>query len=292
MQPLKHITGEAHVALAYGMEEAVFLDAILFWYRTNRANAKPEHYHDGRYWTYNSVKAFEEVFPWWNGGQIRRIIARCKDKGALLAGNFNEDQRDRTIWYSPSDELLALYGEPGGENCSCRKQQMQENETAPTLAENGECNIRNTCSTHVETDTKYPPIVPPEGDGTAPCEQSGSDKPKPKHTRRDKSAPTHDPYAFETFWAAYPRKDDRKAAIRAWDKLKPDRDLCRVMYTALKRQRGCPQWTKDDGQYIPMFSTWLNGEKWKNQGVDLSLISQPQAQGGARGQVKDLEVTL
>ena len=83
---LTQINGYAHVAERYGFEEAVFLHSLMFWYRTNRGNDR--NFHDGRWWTYNSVKAFEEVFPWWNGGQIRRIIIRCREKGALLDGNY------------------------------------------------------------------------------------------------------------------------------------------------------------------------------------------------------------
>ena len=58
---LTHISGYAHVAERYGFEEAVFLDAIVFWYRTNKAENR--NFRDGRWWTYNSIKAFEEVFP-------------------------------------------------------------------------------------------------------------------------------------------------------------------------------------------------------------------------------------
>ena len=105
---------------------------------------------------------------------------------------------------------------------------------------------------------------------------------KPKRGRRDKSAPAHSPEAFEIFWESYPRKDNRKKAIDAWDKLKPDQALCRVMYGALKRQCQSEQWAEDGGKYIPMFSTWLNQRRWENQGVDLSLLktSKPPASSG------------
>lgn len=132
MTPLTHVYGEGHVAAEYGLEEAVFLHSLMFWYRTNRGN--DQNFHDGRWWTYNSVKAFEEVFPWWTGAQIRRIISRCKDKGALLAGNYNKDQRDRTAWYTPSDKLLALYGE----KCICQNEQMQSLEGSDTFDESSE----------------------------------------------------------------------------------------------------------------------------------------------------------
>ena len=264
MTPLTHIQGEGHVAVAYGMEEAVFLDAIMFWYRANRSDDR--NFYDGRWWTYNSVKAYEAIFPWWTAGQIRRIIARCREKGALLAGDYNEDRRDRTAWYSPSDELLAMYGE--SENCICRKQQMQSPKTTDSDDENGKCNIRKPCSNHVETDMT--PCSPPAGDAPAPGEF------RPKGARAVKSMPVHDPEAFEKLWEIYPRKDSRKATIRAWDKLKPDRGLCRVMYFEIKRQRRSEQWNEAGGKFIPMFYTWLNGRRWENEGVDLSLLDRPQ----------------
>lgn len=69
-------------------------------------------------------------------------------------------------------------------------------------------------------------------------------------------------------------------AVRAWDKLKPDLELCRVMLAALKRDKQSLQWTKDNGQYIPHFSTWLNQRRWEDEGEDLSLLSQAQDAGG------------
>jgi len=280
---LTQISGYAHVAERYGFEEAVFLNSIVYWYRENRANDR--NFRDGRWWTYNSIKAFEEVFPWWSAKQIRRIANSCREQGAIIAGEYNEDRRDRSLWYTPGDELLALYGlEAETGKCTCPNGQMQLPKVADGSAQTGECIQRKPCSDHVETDMKDPPIVPPEGDGAAsgasPEQEAPADKPKSKRTRRRKSAPTHDPEAFEIFWQKYPRKDSFDAAVRAWDKLKPDRALCRVMYAALKRQRGSPQWTKDDGQYIPLFSTWLNGGKWKDQGVDLSLLSPARRDDG------------
>lgn len=275
MTPLTQIHADGRVAERYGLEEAIFLHALMFWYRTNRGNN--QNFHDGRWWTYNSVKAFEEIFPWWTAGQIRRVIARCKEKGAMLTGSFAEDRRDRTAWYTPSNELLMLYGE--NVNCICTNQQMQSQEPADSDAENDKCNIRNTWGNHGETDMT--PCSPPAGDSVS-AESGPKDKPqpKPKRAQRDKSAPAHDPEAFETFWAKYPRKDGRKAAIRAWDKLKPDKPLCRTMYAALKRQRGSSQWAEDGGRYIPLFSTWLNGRKWEDQGVDLSLLTAPPDTSG------------
>ena len=266
MTPLTHISGYAHVAERYGLEESIFLHRIMGWYRINKANDR--NLRDGRWWTYNSVKAFEALFPWWNAGQIRRIIDRCREKGALLAGNYNEDRKDRTAWYSPSDELLALYGEACDESdtCICRNQQMHLTETADTFDENGKCNIRKT--NRNQEGTNITPCSPPTGDAPA-----GKSTPK-------KSEPKYKPDTFEYFWQRYPKKKSRQAAIRAWDKLKPNKELCYLMLAALERDRSSPQWAEQDGQYIPHFSTWLNQRRWEDEGVDLSLLPQARDAGG------------
>ena len=265
MTPLTHISGYAHVAERYGFEEAVFLDAIVFWYRANKAENR--NFRDGRWWTYNSIKAFEEVFPWWSTKQLRRIANSCRDQGALIAGEYNEDRRDRSLWYTPGDELLALYGLAEMGNCTCPNGQMHEPERAHECAQMGECNIRNTCSNHVETNMDTP-CSPPAGD--APAEKKTSGKSEPKYK----------PQTFDYFWQRYPKKRSRQAAIRAWDKLKPDKALCYTMKAALERDISSPEWAEQDGQYIPHFSSWLNQRRWEDEGVDMSLIPQAQDAGG------------
>ena len=134
---LTQINGYAHVAERYGFEEAVFLDSIVFWYRANRANDR--NFRDGRWWTYNSIKAFEEIFPWWSAKQIRRIANSCRDQGAIIAGEYNEDRRVRSLWYTPGDELLALYGIAETGKCICPNGQMQMPDQANASAQTGKC---------------------------------------------------------------------------------------------------------------------------------------------------------
>lgn len=106
--PLTFGMSVGHVAVKYGYEEAGFLNHLIFWYKNNRDNNR--NFYEGRWWTWNTVTALSQSFPWWTTKQLRRIIDSCKAQGALLVGNFNEDGRDRTLWYSPSDELLTMYG--------------------------------------------------------------------------------------------------------------------------------------------------------------------------------------
>lgn len=89
------------LAKKYGLEEAILLQNIIFWIAKNKANGK--HQYDGRTWTYNSIKAFTELFPFWSERQIRRILKSLIQQGALIAGNYNKLPFDRTLWYALKD---------------------------------------------------------------------------------------------------------------------------------------------------------------------------------------------
>ena len=149
MKPLDRISGYAHVAQCYGLEEAIFLDSLMFWYKENRANQR--NYRDGRWWTYNSVNALSQMLPWWSVKQLRRIAESCRNKGAVLSENYNEDQRDRTLWYTPSDELLALYGMSEEGNCICPNGQTDLPERADTFAQMGKSYIEHVEICEVKT---------------------------------------------------------------------------------------------------------------------------------------------
>lgn len=78
-------------------------------------------------------------------------------------------------------------------------------------------------------------------------------------------APVVSANSFDQFWAAYPRKIGKGAAELAWKKLKPDQALVQQILSSVAAQKSCEQWKKDQGQYIPHPSTWLNGKRWLDQ---------------------------
>lgn len=87
--------------------------------------------------------------------------------------------------------------------------------------------------------------------------------PTPSRGTHAVSLPKYQPEWFIRFWSLYPRKTNRVQAVKAWDKLKPDLQLCKVMDTAIRAQMQTPQW--QDPQHIPHPSTWLNGERWNDE---------------------------
>lgn len=71
--------------------------------------------------------------------------------------------------------------------------------------------------------------------------------------------------AFETFWKAYPRKVGKDAARKAWKKKGCNVNLLEKMLVTLEAQKQCKQWQKEDGQFIPHPSTWLNEGRWNDE---------------------------
>ena len=72
--------------------------------------------------------------------------------------------------------------------------------------------------------------------------------------------------AFAEFWSAYPKKVGKGAAQKAFKKLKAS--AYPLLVPAVERQKRSSQWQKDGGQYIPNPATWLNQERWLDEGTD------------------------
>ena len=115
-----------NLAKKYGLEEAIFLENLIFWVIRNRANQT--NYFDGRTWTYNSVRAFNVLFPFWTSKQIRRVLDSLLKQGVIVKGNYNKNPYDRTLWYALAEEdtFICQYGQvdlPKPPNEFCEKGQ-------------------------------------------------------------------------------------------------------------------------------------------------------------------------
>ena len=88
-----------------------------------------------------------------------------------------------------------------------------------------------------------------------------------KNIRNKEYIPPKSPKGFDEFWKAYPRKQSKASALKAFNKINPDSELLGAMLTAIKRQKASDQWQRDGGQYIPYPATWLNGRRWEDEGV-------------------------
>jgi hypothetical protein len=71
------------------------------------------------------------------------------------------------------------------------------------------------------------------------------------------------PYDFQRLWKAYPLKVNKGAALRAFEKLKPNtEDVDSLIEHLEERKRLDAKWI--EGKYIPHLSSWLNGHRWED----------------------------
>lgn len=95
------------VAVEYGMAEAVVLEYMYFWCQKNEANRK--NIKDGLAWTYNSIKALCELFPYLTEKKIINTLKHLEDEGLLVSGCFNSNKYDRTKWYAVTKKGKSIY---------------------------------------------------------------------------------------------------------------------------------------------------------------------------------------
>ncbi|GBR19792.1 hypothetical protein [Asaia spathodeae] len=114
-----------------------------------------------------------------------------------------------------------------------------------------------------EARSKNTPIVP-TGDADTQDDNGNSGS--------ETEGPARD---FEAFWAAYPRKDGKASARKAYDKARR-----KIGHEAI--MRAVSAWPFGDnlrnGQdYRPHPASWLNGERWNDESVTAVVAAKPTA---------------
>lgn len=119
---------------------------------------------------------------------------------------------------------------------------------APSRQAEVEAEVVKTIETSLE-------VSRPSGDGQAP-----------KRTVPKKESPEDLEWraAFQHFWEAYPRRQKRIPAERAWAKV-PLRGQAGfdAISAGLERARRSQQW--QDPQFIPLPASWLNAAGWEDE---------------------------
>lgn len=84
---------------------------------------------------------------------------------------------------------------------------------------------------------------------------------------------------FEKFWEAYPRckrKSDKSGTFKTFEKYKSVVNT-ETLIKVLNAQKNDQSWIKQDGEFIPAPTTWLNQKNWENDywTSSQSVIPQP-----------------
>lgn len=117
---------DVDIAVQYGILEAVLLNNLWHWIKKNEANEV--NFFEGRYWTYNSTKAYARLFPYVSQKQIQRALSHLKEEDVLVTGNFNKSSYDRTLWYAFTDKGMSIM----------RKEKMEMDKRENSISPNWE----------------------------------------------------------------------------------------------------------------------------------------------------------
>lgn len=110
------------IAEEAGIIPAILLENIAHWIRRNKANK--ENFFDSDFWTFSSVAAWSELFPYMTKDQIRRGLEKLESLGFIKTGNFNKSSYDRTKWYSLMPKAWGFYGKSNCENSQIQLAKM------------------------------------------------------------------------------------------------------------------------------------------------------------------------
>lgn len=81
---------------------------------------------------------------------------------------------------------------------------------------------------------------------------------------------------FDEFWSAYPKKQSKLPASKAFEKIDFKNHTFEKIMEALEVFKKSEQWGRDGGQYIPLASTWINQQRW-NDDLAALIPANPQA---------------
>ena len=215
------------VAKKLGIVEAVLLHNIQFWIDKNRVNEK--HFYKGRYWTYNSAKAFSELFEYLSDRQISRALKQLVDDGWLIKDNFNANPFDRTNWYALTDKYYNEFMGQNGVTNSCEAIHKTKDADLPKMV-NGKTKSGNSyIDTDIKPDIKRADInTNINTDSRAQTQKELADSlfnffgfESENSVSASKAKEKQDDLVnleneFNQIWDIYPKKQDKQAALNSY----------------------------------------------------------------------------
>lgn len=99
----QHHSFDADLAVKLkSVELAVLVHHFQYWIRHNAEMGK--NLHEGRTWTFQTLKDIAAHFPYWSYKQVERLVNKLVELEILIKGNFNTSTYDRTVWYAFKNE--------------------------------------------------------------------------------------------------------------------------------------------------------------------------------------------
>ena len=261
-------------AVKHGVNKAVILYNIRYWLEQNLANRK--NIHDGYVWTFNSARAFAELFPYIKPRSISRYLSELEEAGELISGTYNKVKYDKTKWYSmPSyaiDDAISQNDQSIGQidqsNSQIDESTRQIGEPIPDSKPNKKPYSKQSNFNETEKKEILDKQDFSNSDLLGNLKKSNSDL-KAIERKAPPFIPLVPPSSSETafadFWKAYPKKVGKRIAKKSYEKQCKEKGVTSAISTAIEKYKQLWKQQKTKKQFIPHASTWLNGQRWKDE---------------------------
>lgn len=262
-------TLHAYIDIAGGLVEGTLLGQIMYWFSPDKnGTIRAQIKKDGEYWI------AKKRSDWWDEIRISekqydRAVKNLLDKNLIVVARYK-------FGGIPTTHLRPNYEE------ICK----QLDEYLYTISSKGNAQIsaQNVSDEKMELPQKVNPNLPKGKNGTSPKGKlevtervtSITENTNIEYTENNNNicatetcaqAPQNIDEMFDKFWKAYPKRRDKKRAYKVFMKIKPNNELLQQMLDCIEREKQSLDWLKDNGQYIPYPSSWLNGERWNDEDI-------------------------
>ena len=159
-----------------GLNEALVLAQLHYWIDRSK------HIIEGRSWVYNTYADWGKQFPFWSASTIRRTLASLESRGLIeTTSRHNRRGFDNTKWYTINYAIVPVI---------LSRPSVQNEQMSCPIQPDALVNLSNTIPYINDISSSDTAKTPKQAEGY--------------------------PEQFEQFWAAYPRKLEKKAALKAW----------------------------------------------------------------------------
>lgn len=184
-----------------------------------------------------------------------RLSAKAKGLWALMLSYPND--------WEFSTEFLIKSGTDGRDSIRAGLKELEDNGymTKETIRDNGKF-VGYDYTIYEVPKTDLPKTENPKTENpTQRITNNNTSIYKTKNCNNEYT-PYNPPSDFDKFWSAYPKKKDKANALKAFKKVQVPIE---TILAALEKQKKSADWIKNNGQYIPYPTTWLNGKRWEDE---------------------------
>lgn len=213
-------------------------------------------------------------------GAFAKALLRCqlldRDEAGVLSlhdwtsnqpwlSNFAERserarQAARSRWDAADDTRGVGHAAESGSKSSC----------APDFGLHPNCDASGNAPSNSGIAASNTPNPSPLPSDSSAIPDSGS-FPTPTSCRSPADVSIYLP-DFLRFWDTFPRKDGKRKALEAWNRLSPE---MREMATTDVPQRSAANWAGREVSKIPHAATYLNQRRWEDEIAPANAIAEP-----------------